>query len=510
MKHKRILWLLPTLVASLSLTGCSKIMALFTKTIELDKTVLNCTYQDYTHNNYLKLDSTPLSGSPKLLIVPIWFSDSGNYISSDNKAKVRDDIEKAYLGNEEEVGWQSVRSYYKTLSNSKLALDGVVTDWYNTGQSSSYYYSDEQGFLRTTALVNSVVNWYKGQSGSFPLSYFDSDENGYIDGIILIYGSPDYMTLGKKDASNMWAYCYWLQEDPGTKTLPKANAFFWASYDFMYGSSSNMGRYTAGDTRYCKIDTHTYIHEMGHVLGLLDYYDYSNAYCPAGAFSMQDMNVGCHDPYSTMAFGWANPMVPTKTCSIKLKPFQESHDLVLLSPDFSSKSPFDEYLLVEYYTPTGLNEFDAAVSYLNSYPTGPSKGGIRVWHVDARLVWSNEKLGTLQKSFTSEITTGKYYYHAMSNTYYSSAAEDYISPLGKDYADYNLLQLIRNSKEETYKPKYAIDTNDLFQSGSSFKMSMFKNQFYLSGKLNSGKELGWSFKVVSLNSNEAIITFTKA
>lgn len=509
MKHKRILWLLPTLVASLSLTGCSKIMALFTKTIELDKTALKYTYQDYTHNNYLKIDSAPLSGSPKLLIVPIWFSDSSTYIGSESKTKVKKDIERAYLGSKQDLGWHSVKTYYETLSNSKLSLNGVVTDWYDTGLPSSYYYDENQGLLRTTALIDNVVTWYKGINGDSSLSSFDSDNNGYIDGVILIYGSPDYASLNKKDAANMWAYCYWLQQDPGTKDSPKPNAFFWASYDFMYGPSSNMGKYAAGDTRYCSVDTHTFIHEMGHILGLMDYYDYSNVYCPAGAFSMQDMNVGSHDPYSVMAFGWADPMVPTKTCSIKLRPFQEAHDLVLLSPDFSSKSPFDEYLLVEYYTPTGLNEFDTSVSYLNAYPTGPTKGGIRVWHVDARLVWAKEKLGNLEKSIANTMTSGRYYYHAMSNTYYSSAVEDYISPLGEQYADYNLLQLIRNDKNETYRPKYAIGTSDLFQSGSSFKMSMFPRQFVNQGRLNSGRDLEWSFKVVSMNDNEAVITFTK-
>ena len=62
--------------------------------------------------------------------------------------------------------------------------------------------------------------------------------------------------------------------------------------------------------------------------------------------------------------------------------------MILLSPSpNSSNSPFDEYLLLEYYTPTGLNKFDCDYSYHYpyDYPQGPKASGIRVWHVDARL-----------------------------------------------------------------------------------------------------------------------------
>lgn len=46
----------------------------------ITKTHLSYTYDDYMANNYYTLDNCPLSGSPKLLIIPIWFSDSTDFI----------------------------------------------------------------------------------------------------------------------------------------------------------------------------------------------------------------------------------------------------------------------------------------------------------------------------------------------------------------------------------------------------------------------------------------------
>lgn len=494
---------------SLTLSGCFLKDIIFPggsitpEVVSLTKTKLKYTYQDLSNNHRYAVDSTPLSGNPKLLIVPIWFTNSNKYISSSYKERVRDDIRKSYLGTDEETGWKSVSSFYYEESKGKLNLDGVVTDWYECGLSSTKFYSEQNGGVRTMNLVSEVVDWYKSAYNDPTMESFDADENGYIDGVILIYGAPDYGSLStSSDSSNMWAYCYWLQRPRGTPTNPVPNSFFWASYDFMYGPTNKVGDYAAGDTSHCALDTHTYIHEMGHVLGLDDYYDYSGKYKPAGAFSMQDYNVGGHDPYSVMAFGWADPYVPTETCSISIKPFQDSHDIILLSPNFGSKSPFDEYLLLEFYTPTGLNKFDTDYHYTTYYPQGPKISGIRLWHVDGRLLRDGQ--------IVTDIIQGGYHQHVMSNTYYmGSDMQDYYSPLGEEYCDYNLLQLIRNNTKATYKPTSYLTGADLFTKGDKFTMSKYSGQFVNGSKLNSRYTLGWSFKVDSISSEEAVITVTR-
>ena len=329
---------------------------------------------------------------------------------------------------------------------------------------------------------------------------------------MLIYGAPDY-SAANSSYENLWAYCYWLQGTASTSS-PKANAFFWASYDFMYGSSTATSRagtsYNGGDTSHCNVDSHTFTHEMGHVFGLDDYYDYSGNYNPAGGFSMQVYNVGGHDPYSVMALGWADPYIPTTSGSLTIGAFQTTHDLILLTPSWNSyDSPFDEYMLLELYTPTGLNAMDSTYTYSGNYPLGPSTTGIRLWHVDARLTtYSGSSYST---SLHSNVSLNNIY-HAMSNTYYSSEVANYISPLGSSYANYNLLQLIRNSSSEDYTPTADFTASNLFTNGQNFSMSNVAGQFVNSGKLNSNINLGWTFSVVINGSGEnatATITFTK-
>ena len=495
-----------------NLTATCSVIVNYAEEPALTKTTMQKDMGDYIENNIFALDAAPSSGTAKLLVIPVWFTDSSSYIQTSKKETVRSDIEKAYFGSNTETGWRSVKTYYEEESHGSLTLNGVVSDWYECGKAMSSYTTDDD-MDKTPALVEEATNWYFNQTGASRKS-FDCDGNGYLDGVMLIYAAPDFQALSRSSYDNLWAYCFWIQDTSNnSKTNPGPNVFFWASYDFMYDSDNSVSSYYSGDTTHCNIDTHTYIHEMGHVFGLEDYYDYSSQYEPAGGFSMQDMNVGGHDPYSCLQLGWAKPYIPTETVTLTINDFQSSGDMVLLTPSWNSyDSPFDEYILVELYSPTGLNKFDSDYTYDVSYPKGPSTVGIRVWHVDARLLYVNSDQQFSASQVTTNPSYNSYYgvYKMMANTYYSSSASDYITYLGQSYANYNELQLIRNNTSTTYKPKNVLSASDLFIEGSTFSMSAYKNQFVNSGKLNSNIYLGWTFTVNSISGCSASITFTKA
>ena len=63
----------------------------------------------------------------------------------------------------------------------------------------------------------------------------------------------------------------------------------WVSYDFVNDKYLDFYNYN-------KLDTHTFVHESGHLLGLNDYYCYDteNTWDPAGVLDMQSYNVGDH------------------------------------------------------------------------------------------------------------------------------------------------------------------------------------------------------------------------
>lgn len=487
---------------------------------EGEATNIEFNYKDYGKNTYDGLDYCPSNGG-KLLVIPVWLTDSSTYISTSKKENVRSDIEKAYFGTESETGWNSVRSYYDTESFGECKLEGTVSEWYSCG----YSLSQVTNMNVSHPLVSTAVDWYFKNHSTESRKDYDKDGNGFLDGVMLIYGCPNYVTLNKSNSyKNLWAYCYWYgNESTASKEYPEVNVYFWCSYDFMYDSSTAKSRagtnYGYGDCSYCTVDSHTFIHEMGHVLGLEDYYDYgNNRYNPAGGFSMQDFNMGGHDPYSVMAYGWADPIIPTESTTISIKPFQETHEMILLTPEWNDyNSPFDEYLLLELYTPTGLNEFDSTHSYQGS--RGPTNTGIRLWHVDARLAYSLKTEQVYYSGYgyydepvfsANQITTTPYedgaigINHAFSNSYNNS---DYGSVLGSSYYKYDLLHLIRNDTSTSYLTTSYITNSDLFGSGSSFTMSSYGKQFANTGLLDSKKSLGWSFSVsISGSGSNAVAT----
>ena len=195
------------------------------------KSIFN--YKSIQNNSIYRLSYSPSTGDSNLLIIPIWFNDSSDYIATSKKESIRNDIRLAYFGSEEETGWESVSSYYKKDSYNKLNLIGEVTPWYEINRSSTEFYDESGGGKLTNQLVSDAVNWYKGISGKQNLLDFDKDHDGYLDGVMLIYGSPNYRSLDIINACNMWAYAFWLQ-DPYKKNVynPGPNAFFWASYDY--------------------------------------------------------------------------------------------------------------------------------------------------------------------------------------------------------------------------------------------------------------------------------------
>ena len=467
------------------------------------------TYKDLGEENMYGVDYCPSYGRVNLLVIPVWFSDSTSFIDSSKRENVRSDIRKAYFGTAEETGWHSVSSYYFQESFGSLTLQGTVSTWYEVEYSYANFATKNAGQAATMALVHSATDWFFRQNPSQNRKDYDYDSNGWLDGVMLIYAAPDYMTLDNRrgDYSNLWAYCYWADQEVKHRSAsaPGANAYFWASYDFLYSSSTAYARagstYGAGDTRRMSVDTHTYIHEMGHVLGLDDYYDYGpNDYRPAGGFSMQDNNVGGHDPFSVMALGWAAPYIPYDSCTLTLRPFQQSHDLILLSPGWNSfDSPFDEYLLLELYTPTGLNEMDARYTYLDSFPSGASATGVRLWHVDARLTHCDDVVKgapVMSTEWTSDVYYDARYGMAAAFTN-SYGSKDYCGPHGAAYQNFNLLDLIHNNTRLSRHNWSLLSNDSLFRNGDSFSMETFRNQFAngSSRTLDNGLALGWSFDV---------------
>lgn len=483
-----------------------------------DKQQLIYNISDYVSNSFYSIANTPTIGNPKLLVLPILFTDSNSYLDEDDLVTYRAYLEKAFFGTKEETGWNSVKSFYEEESLGLCEIGGEVAPWYQ----SSYSYNSVSTSEITTALIETAVNNWKASNPN-KVKEFDTNSDGFLDGVIAIYGGPDYKSIDKRERSkgrfvnnNMWAYTSWtsLKKDVNN---PNVKNFIWASYDFMLNDISNVN-----------VDTHTYIHEMGHMFGLDDYYDYNNSdYRWAGGFSMQDYNVGGHDPYSMLLYGWSNPYVPTETCRIEIQPFSTSKDLVLLTPEYTG-SPYDEYLLVELYTPTGTNELDAYHAYAGAYPSGLTNAGIRLWHIDSRLLdVTNAKYTGYDHddyylfsnyTITTNVTNSHKYVVGPTNTQYSrQGSYNSYSTNSLEMRSFRLNELVRRNDYMGLKRGTVVDNSHLFRTGDTFSINNYENYFVKTStsilssecKFNNGKSFPWTISFDYVRRDKATITFTK-
>ncbi len=466
---------------------------------EITPTAFNQSYYNVRNSGRVAVAPCPLSGDLNVLVIPMWFTDSSNFISEAKKENVREDIIASYNGDPDEIGFHSVKSFYYEESGGTLNINCTVSEWWETSMSSNDAANVNDN---SRGIIRQATSWYFSNHDDSRTNY-DLDGDGYIDSVMVIYGSPDQSLYHYDcgDKTNMWAFCFWICDTSlKNPSNPGPNSYFWASYDFLYSNGSYAkGRtgstYGRGNTSHCVVDAHTYIHEMGHIFGLDDYYDYNYVNNvpntnPAGGFSMQDNNVGAHDPFSVLALGWGDAYIPSNSCEVTLTDFQSSHTALILSPQFNTySSPFDEYLLLELYTPTGLNRFDTIYKY-GSYPQGPNAVGIRLWHVDARLCRAGGYY------FTSDATTSNIGVALNNNSV--GVETERICLAGSSYQNYNLLHLIRNNSTEAYDTKDNLVASDLFYVGDSFSLSDYSSQFYKSTTLDNGKNLGWEFTVSSI------------
>ena len=414
----------------------------------------------------------PSSGNVKSLVIPVWFSNSGSMIS--DKAGIREKVATAFNGEQQENGWNSVKSYYYALSNGTLNYNATISSWYELPNPFSYYNADANTRFQ---LVVDAVNWYFDNNPSDSRKSYDSDNNGVFDSVCIIIGTNE-------DTQALVSFQNYFNktdaDHPGLKYAMWASAFE-----------------ATDDTNHSEADSHVYIHETGHMFGLNDYYDYGADTRPAGGFNMQEHTTGSHEAFSITSIGWGKVIIPETDTIVELEDYESSHVSVLLSthPE-SHNSPFDEYILLELFAPTGTKKFDATYHWKGFYSNGPQDPGIRLWHVDSRL---SQRVGT---SYSTDLVTDPTISdttEAFSNT---STGTNHGSVLGEEYNRYEQLFNIRNNapEEDSYGSHInVINSTHLFRTGDSFRWNDFTNQFPDGNKMDSGETFDWTFSVDSIN-----------
>lgn len=467
-----------------------------------DKSTANIeTYRDLYNSRpgekpYLNMSGT---GEQKLLVIPVSFSNSDTSKLNPKRAK----IQNAFFGKESTTSYESVASFYNKSSYGHLKLMGKVSEWFDLGMTPEELKTNiHPSSYGSSYVASKAVEWYAQNNDD--LADFDTDEDGYIDGIFLIYD-----TAHEQPNDLFWAYTDRMQRNLSFRTNLgqwqylntgeiAINGYSWASIDF----SDNRGNLA---------DSHVYSHETGHLFGLLDYYS-PHKYQPVGYMDLMDSNIGDHTGWSKMILNWLTPNVLKGPGEISIKPFQEKGELILIPAGEWNGTPYDEFLLLEFYTPTGLNKYDINLKFEYEDAAGKKKTGslftepgLKVYHVDARLGYFKNSITNpaLISSFDDPNALTK-----LQNYRDNDSLRDYFVDFLNDNRVSNpatqkpLYHLLERSGNNSFVDGFPATNETLFKNGDSFGKTAFKDFAF-----NNGATLDYSFEITRLTNDVLTIYF---
>lgn len=432
-------------------------------------------------------DPLPLSsiGTYNCLVVPVQFS--GYPISSTELER----LEAAFNGTSETTGWESVKSYYKKASYGKLNMNFEIKPVYTANNTVNYYENYNktisvggENFSKTGDLLilEEIMAWLEPRTD---LTRYDADNDGILDAIWIIYSAP----VSTDEDSIYWAYVTtYGQDDSENNTYDglELGYYLFAGLDFMddYTGNDNDQKYyddySASDRNKYAIDgmitnACTYIHETGHLLGLDDYYDYypsEGENAGLGGADMMDYTVGDHCSYSKIMLGWVEPTVVSTTKEVTIDSFESSGNVIMIALS-GDETYFSEYLLIDLYTKTGLNE--AHGNQYDSYLYDGADYGIRVYHVSSNV----------KDPYSDE------YYSFTTNN--NSLSDDALIKLVSANGGY----ITTETDYEGYAKDYA-KSSDLFQTGDTLE----------SYKRNDGKTVNFTITFTSVSADGATVNIT--
>ncbi|MDY2724687.1 MAG: hypothetical protein SOV25_03765 [Candidatus Onthovivens sp.] len=480
----------------------SKLNNLTISTYEGD-TNLNSYYTLWKNRGYPHFKSV---GENNLLVVPLKIKGYEEYATSENLKKINDSF---FLEDSlNTLGYYSLSEYYKISSYNKLNIKGEVTPWIDldltTKEISSSSISNYTLDCGTYFPTEKAINYIK-ENLNIDLTKYDNDKDGFIDGVYFIYGCPTFLDDSSLSSSTFWNFTYYnvLNKDKASISSPVLMTYSWSSFDMLSKGSDKT-----------KLDTHTYIHEFGHQLGLNDYYDTSNSgglnpyTSPMGGLDMMDNNVGDHSAFSKFALGWINPFVVSGdigSVEVDIGSLIESGECIILPTSNYNNTPFDEYLMIEYIKNNSINKVDSTNGYPSTFYTDGriirfySKNGIRITHIDARSVDSN-------LDYTDNIND--MVMTKFSNT--ASTKQGYYCPLNNN--SYVLTSLISaDSSRNTLGTFFVANNTDLYNASSTIDFTSNSNSSrasslpYNSNRFNDGNVFNYSIKIDSISESKASI-----
>lgn len=295
----------------------------------------------------------------------------------------------------------SMSGFYETSSKGAMHLKGKVFR-YTTKENKSAYDSDKE------KLMNEC---YAAFDSETDYSAYDMDGDGMVDATL--FTVPEKANNSNDD--------WWPCAGPSSSTIGKGpNASWYYTGDQVKYDNTNIGYIITGNAEVKSASDYknfvgSYLHEMGHCMGLPDYYLYYSSdyegfhgYYETGGIELMDVDASCDfSAFSKLMLGWYRKNQISVydanaggTQTFTLSNAQQSEGNCLILPkDMLDDRYLSEYIILEYMTPDANNS--------NIYYSYASAGnGIRAFHIRADEVVDGYWGGTFKYENGGEATNG--------------------------------------------------------------------------------------------------------
>jgi M6 family metalloprotease-like protein len=328
----------------------------------------------------------PPTGNRKIIVVLMEFPDLRATIS-------KSDFELLF-NQTNYYGIGSFKDYYLKTSYGKLNLTVDVYGWYMAQNGYISYTSNSQALLqRATECIDSA---------GVDFSQYDSDNDGYVDAIMIMHAGIGAEEVNAPNYSNyIWSFRSTWGGSPTYNHGKKIGAFaMFPERRYYTNAMVGIGVMT---------------HEFGHILDLPDFYatNYNNTGGgPEGVGDFANMAGGpwlnnehtpcLHDAYSKVLLGWLTPTTINVVGNYTIaKSAADSNFAFKINTSRSN-----EYFLLENKQNKGFDKYI------------PGKG-LAIWHVNTQMAGklsttgnntnndtSNEGLGILQADARFDLEKG--------------------------------------------------------------------------------------------------------
>jgi M6 family metalloprotease-like protein len=306
-----------------------------------------------------RLKSAQISGSRKYLCILIGFTDKA---FSSTKADFEALLNQVGYAADGASG--SVYDYYKEASYGQLSLSFTVAGPYMASQNMAYYgANDQQGRdVNPEALVTEAV---KLADPDVNYADFDNDKDGTVDGVYIVHAG--FGEDSGASANTIWAHTGNIQP----LTLDGKSISDYSCSSELRGTTGK------GITRIGPI-----CHELGHILGALDFYDTNYTtngtydgtgdwdIMASGSWNNNGVTPAHHNPYNKIfVYGWAAARTFTSGSNVTLLDAEGSNNSFYIVNTATS----NEFFLLENRQ---KQKFD---SYIPGH-------GLIIYHVDGNYI----------------------------------------------------------------------------------------------------------------------------